>query len=124
MNPGEVLRILFTDLWLRISSLWGGSAAQNRDEILSAYPYYAETVIRFKSLLLMLMAGAVLSLSGTIYQSAMQNPMAVPTMLGVSSGVSFAQMILVLLYAESAWEMRGTRYLLSYGFSFSVLLII
>ena len=124
MSPGEVLQILFTDLWIRISSLWGGSAAQNRDEILRAHPYYAETLIRFKSLLLMLMAGAVLSLSGTIYQSAMQNPMAVPTMLGVSTGVGFAQMVLILLYAESAWQMRGARYLLSYGFSFSVLLII
>ena len=124
MSPIEVIRILFTDLWIRISSLWGGSAALNRDEILSAHSYYSETVIRFKSLLLMLMAGAVLSLSGTIYQSAMQNPMAVPTMLGVSSGVSFAQMVLVLLYAESAWQMRGARYLFSYGFSFSVLLII
>ncbi len=124
MNPGEVLGILFTDLRIRISSLWDGTAAQNRDELLKSHPYYAETVIRFKSLLLMLMAGAVLSLSGTIYQSAMQNPMAVPTMLGVSSGVSFAQMVLVFLYAESAWEMRGTRYLMSYGFSFFILLII
>ncbi len=124
MNPLEVFQILLADLRVRISSLWNGAAAQNREEILGAYPYYAETIIRFKSLLLMLMAGAVLSLSGTIYQSAMQNPMAVPTMLGVSSGVSFAQMVLVILYAESAWTMRGTRYLLSYGFSFTVLLII
>ena len=47
MNPGEVLTILFTDLRIRVSSLWGGAYAQNREEILKAHPYYSETVIRF-----------------------------------------------------------------------------
>ncbi|MCD8380044.1 MAG: iron ABC transporter permease [Lachnospiraceae bacterium] len=85
---------------------------------------YAAVVSRLQSVLLIIICGAVLALSGSVYQTSMRNPMAVPTMLGVSSGVQMAQMILVLLYAEDAYNMGVQRYVLSYGISIGVLLVI
>jgi len=85
---------------------------------------YAAVVSRLQSVLLIIIYGAVLALSGSVYQTSMRNPMAVPTMLGVSSGVQMAQMILVLLYAEDAYNMGVQRYVLSYGISIGVLLVI
>ncbi|MCD7866418.1 MAG: iron ABC transporter permease [Clostridiales bacterium] len=100
-------------------------ASQLQNEIMAELGSgYAAVVSKLSNLLLMFVAGAVLTLSGTVYQTAMRNPMAVPTMLGVSSGVQMAQMILILLYAEEAYNMAKERYLLSYDISIGVLLVI
>ncbi|MCC8121705.1 MAG: iron ABC transporter permease [Oscillospiraceae bacterium] len=70
-------------------------------------------------------SGAELALSGAVYQSAMRNPMAVPTMLGVTSSVNMAKM-LVLFYVgiDALTGMTWQLYALSYGLSAVVLLII
>lgn len=124
LTPATVFRNLTTFFHIKSSQLHQGEYYLNSMEITVSMPYYAWTVSRFQSLLLMLLSGAVLSLSGTVYQSAMRNPMAVPTMLGVSSGVSLAQMVMVLLYAESVYTVTTMRYILSYGFALGTLLII
>ncbi len=99
--------------------------AQVRDGILLSFGSgYSIIIARLQKIILIFLSGAVLALSGTIYQTSMRNPMAVPTMLGVSSGVQLAQMILVLLYAEEVYNMAVQRYALSYGISIGVLLAI
>ncbi|MCD8134112.1 MAG: iron ABC transporter permease [Clostridiales bacterium] len=115
--------------FLRIKFLSIGASSAVKSELL-AQNYavlgngYGVIIARLQNLLLMLLSGAVLALSGTVYQTSMRNPMAVPTMLGVSSGVQLAQMILVILYAEEAYNMATERYVLSYGISIGVLLVI
>lgn len=124
LSLGLVCKNLFTFFRIKLSQLHNGAYYQNREAVTALLPYYAWTVARLQSLLLMLLAGGVLALSGTVYQSAMRNPMAVPTMLGVSSGVSLAQMVLVLMYAESVYTVTTMRYVLCYGFSLGTLLLI
>lgn len=100
-------------------ALWTGAA-----DSVAFSSSNAAVVVRLENMLLMLLAGAVIALSGTVYQTAMRNPMAVPTMLGVSSGVNMAQIIMVLLYAEEVYSMTTQRYVLSYGISIGVLAVI
>ncbi len=75
-------------------------------------------------LILTILSGAVLSLSGAVYQSAMRNPMAVPTMLGVNSGVNLAQVLLVSAFGSSVYGMMGMYYASSYLMSAAVLAVI
>ncbi|MCC8120401.1 MAG: iron ABC transporter permease [Oscillospiraceae bacterium] len=75
-------------------------------------------------LILTILSGAVLSLSGAVYQSAMRNPMAVPTMLGVNSGVNLAQVLLVSAFGSSVYGMMGVYYASSYLMSAAVLAVI
>ncbi len=124
LSPLVVGKNLLTFFHIKLSQLHGGAYYVNRDSITVNLPYYAWCVSRLQSLLLMLLSGAVLALSGTVYQAAMRNPMAVPTMLGVSSGVSLANMILVLVYADAVYSVTTQRYLLCYGLALGSLLVI
>lgn len=126
-HPLYVAKSILNFIHYKFTVLFGSQAAQEQlyDKIYSTLGNnYAVVVSRLQSLLLMLVSGAVLALSGTVYQTSLRNPMAVPTMLGVSSGVNVAQMILVVLYAEDAYNMGAQRYILSYGISIGVLLFI
>lgn len=75
-------------------------------------------------LVLTILSGAVLSLSGAVYQSAMRNPMAVPTMLGVNSGVNLAQVMMVSMFGSEVYNMMGMYYASSYLMSAAVLAVI
>ena len=55
--------------------------------------------LRLPRLILALLAGAALGLSGAILQSVLRNPLASPELLGVSSGASLAMAIILLLNA-------------------------
>ncbi len=124
LSPLTVGKNILTFLQIKLSQLRGGALYLNQTAVTSELTYYAWTISRLKSLLLMWLSGAILALSGTVYQAAMRNPMAVPTMLGVSSGVSLAQMILVLMYADAVYSVKTFRYVLSYGISIGSLLLI
>ncbi len=126
-NPIYVARSILNFIRYKFT-VWTGSEtaqAQVYNDIFSTLGNnYAVVIKRLQSLLLLFISGAVLALSGTVYQTSMRNPMAVPTMLGVSSGVNMAQMMLVILYAEEAYNMGMQRYILSYGISIGVLVFI
>lgn len=53
--------------------------------------------LRMPRILLALMIGAHLSISGLVLQAALRNPLAEPSVLGVSSGATFAVMALLLV---------------------------
>lgn len=115
--------------FLRIKFLSIGASSAVKSELL-AQNYavlgngYGVIIARLQNLLLMLLSGAVLALSGTVYQTSMRNPMAVPTMLGVSSGVNLAQLLLVIEYGSAVYQLTTTRYIYNYGISIAILLIV
>lgn len=84
-------------LWIRltVADLFHQPLALQRKELVSASPYYLETVARFRMLLITMLCGAVISLGGMVFQILFHNPMAAPSMLGVSSGVSLGLILLV-----------------------------
>lgn len=64
--------------------------------------------LRMPRILLALMIGAHLSLSGLVLQAALRNPLAEPAVLAVSSGATFAVMTL-LLVAQFAGMLDSSR---------------
>lgn len=54
--------------------------------------------LRFPRILIALLAGAALSVSGVLFQSVMRNPLAEPGIIGVSAGAGFFTMIMLFLF--------------------------
>ncbi len=71
-----------------------------------------------------LICAVLLSVSGMLFQNVFKNPIAGPSMLGVSSGVSIGVVILVAVYGASATVMIRERYLLCYGLGVAILLLV
>ncbi len=124
VHPLEALNSIFTWIRIQFAGLFSLSYYDGRDQVTAALPYYAETVVRFRSALLIIVSGAVLAVSGCIYQAAMRNSMAVPTMLGVSAGVNLGQILLVWQFADQVYYMATQRYLYCYGIAAAVLVVV
>jgi predicted ABC transporter, permease component len=107
----DQLWTIFTDL---ISSR--GVAAENERAL------YVLTVIRIPRLLLTLMAGGSLAVSGAAYQGMLRNPMVSPDILGVASGASTGA-ILCLLVGASLWVTQGVAFAFGLGAVAVVLLL-
>ena len=105
--PKEEVLNLYTMFRLWISDVFHTSYSLDKAERIAERPYYLETVGRFTSTVLTVVAGGVLSISGAVYQSIFHNPLAVPSMLGVSGAVNVGLLILVLLYSDRALSMAA-----------------
>ena len=80
--------------------------------------------IRFPRILLGFLAGAVLAVSGTGYQSIFKNPMADPFVLGVSSGAGLGAAIgIVGRFTFRIWILNSTT-LLAFAGSFVALFLV
>ena len=66
----------------------------------------------------------LLAVSGMLYQNVFKNPIAGPSMLGVTSGVSLGLMVLVVLYSTAAPAMLTQRYAMCYGFGAVILVVV
>ncbi|MCD8208121.1 MAG: iron ABC transporter permease [Bacteroidales bacterium] len=131
INPWEAVQGIYYGVIYRVEFLIHditGSFPGNFgsiSNIVYSLPDQTGPADRLFQILLTLIAGAVLSLSGTVYQSAMRNPMAVPTMLGVSSSVNLAKMILLFYMGlDAIYTTTWQLYALSYGLSAVIILII
>ena len=71
-----------------------------------------------------LVCAVLLSVSGMLYQNVFKNPIAGPSLLGVSTGTSLGVMVLVLLYGGEASVRTGERYALCYGFGAAILVFV
>ena len=85
-----------------------------RAEAAATMPDYEAVVFQFGNTLKYAICGVMLSVSGMLYQNAFRNPIAAPSMLGVTNGVGFAILILVLIFGENAYQHLGLYYLFSY----------
>lgn len=56
--------------------------------------------LRFPRILVSMLAGASLAVSGVMFQAVMKNPLADPGIIGVSSGASFAAVFLLMLFPQ------------------------
>lgn len=94
-------------------------------DVIDGLPNYYETVSAFKIALITLLCGMLLSMSGCIFQGVFRNPIAAPTMLGVSTGVELGILILVLTYGTGAYTMPLEKYLYCYiGAALSLTMVI
>ena len=80
--------------------------------------------IRFSRILLGFLAGAVLAVSGTGYQSIFKNPMADPFVLGVSSGAGLGAAIGIVGRFTFRIGMLNSTTLLAFAGSFAALFLV
>ena len=118
-TPGEVLEAI----WLHITQLFGASQLGYM-EMIEQHPAFYQVEGRFATSLATAMCGVLLAVAGSLYQMVFKNPVAAPTMLGVSNGISLGLLVLVLVFQSNALYMAGMRYLYSYVGAASVLVLV
>lgn len=124
VSPITAAENLYTMVRLTMAKVFHWSIYSSRSEVILSHPYYYETVGMFKSSLLVAVMGAVLAMAGGVYQCVFRNPIATPAMLGVSSSTNIVNLILVLMYSTSVYQMAKLRYTLCYAAALACLVII
>ncbi len=84
------------------------------DALRDSLPYYYETVARFKLSLIAFLSGVIICVGGAMFQTIFKNPIASPNMLGVSTGVSFGNVLFVLAFQLEAEAHLPMRYAYCY----------
>ena len=121
MSPAQALSNLITWARLSIARALQLPLYLEREELIAAHPYYLETIARSKNTLMTFLSGAILALSGAVYQGVFRNPMAAPTMLGVASGVNLGLLILTMQFGLDAYLMIRQRYVWCYALALVML---
>ncbi len=110
-------------LWLWISihvrELFGVLSESGANELIEEFgsiTYYGATA-RLKLTLMSFIAGGALAVSGAIFQTVYQNPMASPNIIGASAGVRLGNVLVVALYSTEAATKIYLRYEYCYGFT-------
>lgn len=124
-TPWEVIKSIGAWFKLQYIQLFQSSLYVNAyREVNASMPYYADCMLQVWLVFKYLACGALLALSGMLYQNTFRNPIAAPSMLGVSNGISFALLILVLQYGYTAMRYMGLYYLYSIIGGLLVLLVV
>lgn len=76
-------------------------------------------IVRIPRILLAILVGAALSISGAAYQGLFQNPMVSPDILGVSSGASVGAALALLMKMDS-----GMVHIMAFVFGISAVLLV
>ena len=100
------------------------SYATERIALINADPNYADIVTQPAQVFKYAFCGVMLSVAGALYQNTFRNPIAAPSMLGVSNGMSIALLLLVLLFGTNAVMFQKYYYLFSYVGGALVLLLV
>lgn len=93
------------------------------DALRESLPYYDETVSRLKLSLIAFFSGFIICVGGAMFQTIFRNPIASPNMLGVSTGVSFGNVLFVLAYQLEAYSHLTMRYVYCYAAAIVLVLI-
>lgn len=91
---GVLLIILFFaavnigSLKVSFSELLRGLFVEYNDDVATIYD------LRFPRIMISMLAGAAIAVSGVLFQAVLKNPLADPGIIGISSGASFAAVII------------------------------
>ena len=108
-DPGEVFACY--GVWFE-QTFGGGTLSYN--EILQVHPAYLRILPRIGTTLMTIICGVILSVAGTLYQSAFRNPIASPSMLGVASAIQLGDCLLVIVFSSAAAAQIGWRIVYCY----------
>lgn len=112
-NPGEVFSCYALALQQLAASI-SGSGTLPGSEIVVLHPSYYRIINQAGTTVMTGICGAILALAGTLYQSTFRNPIASPSVLGVSSAIQLGDVLLVLTYGTAAASMLSMRYVFCY----------
>lgn len=107
------IRLLFARIF--DSTLW-----YQKDAAIAAVggdvSYYG-ALAQLRLMLMTFVAGAAVSISGAIFQTAYRNPMASPNIIGASAGVGLGNVVVVMLFSAACYDHILLRYEYCYGFT-------
>lgn len=78
---------------------------------------YSGALAQLRLVLMTFVAGAAVSVSGAIFQTAYRNPMASPNIIGASAGVGLGNVVVVMLFSAACYDHILLRYEYCYGFT-------
>lgn len=110
VSPMETLVNLKTWIHLNLGKAFNWPIYLQRFSLLQDMDTYSESVGRFKITVITFFCGMLLALSGMLFQSVFRNPIAAPTMLGVSTGVQLGLLLLIQNYGAMALTMPLEKY--------------
>ncbi len=90
--------------------------AQATKMMAAAYADYSmlfDAPATFLDVLKIASSGVFLAIAGMLYQNAFRNPIAAPSMLGISNGTNIALLVLVMIFGADAAYMKGAYYAFS-----------
>jgi iron complex transport system permease protein len=67
--------------------------------------------VRLPRVMVAVVVGAALAVSGAVFQGLFRNPLVSPSILGVSSGASFGAMLAIFFAGSSAWAVGTSAFL-------------
>ena len=93
--------------WIQLAGIYIFQNGNYHTEYLATTydnPYFSDTVLQVQIVFKYLACGALLAVSGMLYQNAFKNPIAAPSMLGVTNGINAALLVLVLQFGYEAYQ--------------------
>ena len=124
-SPVEVAQGIGTWVSLQFTGLFHPvDYADARMAALTNAPEFEAVAYQFGQTLKYGLCGVMLAVSGMLYQNAFRNPIAAPSMLGVTNGINSAVLVLVLQFGWEAFQHVGLYYLYSYIGGILVLLLV
>ncbi len=120
-SPGEVLSCYALWFQLHVLPLFDSSAAGNKGLLLTQFKdehgtmMYSLVMRRATVTAVVVLCGIMLAVSGLIFQTSFRNPIATPSVLGVSDGVTVGVIIFVMLGNTSISVNPRLYVLLTYG---------
>ena len=123
-NPLDVVTIAPLYAAMRLGSVFGLVSAEQWAQAVHSNAQFLQIGGQVCGAFITLICGGLLAAAGTLYQNAFRNPIAGPSMLGVSNGVQLGVILLVMQFGVSAASMTGLYYLYTYIGAIIVLLVV
>lgn len=123
-TPIEVAKVIYAHLYNAFAQVTHAWDPYTNDWLRDNVSGYWAVWNRAGVVGITLLCGILLSVSGMLYQNVFKNPLAGPSMLGASNGVSLGMMVLVVIFGASATNMLTERYVYCYGFGVAILLFV
>ena len=129
-SPSDALAYWWTKIYTDIGGIFSmeisSRAARTWVEFAAAHPNVdtAGLALRGKVTLVVIACGCMLAVSGLLFQSTFRNPIATPSLLGVSDGVTLGSVLFVMTGNYSLSQDSSLYFLLVYGCGALVVLVV
>lgn len=122
--PLEVLQSLPGYLRVYLGNVVGVCDLSDWRPVYEAHPHVYDIGTRAGITLITAVCGGLLAMAGSLFQMAFRNPIAAPTMLGVSNGIQLGVVLLLLQFGSAAVGMTSAYYLYTYLGALVVLVVV
>ena len=100
------------------------SYSSERMAVMQSLTMYTDVISQVFQVAKYALCGVLLAVAGALYQNTFRNPIAAPSMLGVSNGMSLAMLFMILIYSTSARTYTNMYYIFTYIGGGAVLLLV